>query len=73
MREDEKSVGWSRSDYLIADLIDTVSLNTIATGNWEKGKAPKFKPYPRPGAAAKTEKPTLRSLFAAFSSGGVVQ
>ncbi|MEU5403712.1 hypothetical protein ABZ348_30975 [Streptomyces sp. NPDC005963] len=31
-----------------ADLYDALNQNTRATGQWGKGKAPKFKPWPRP-------------------------
>lgn len=40
--------GWGQDRYLTADLFDAININTRATGNWGKGKAPKFPEYPRP-------------------------
>ncbi|WP_238323847.1 hypothetical protein [Salinispora pacifica] len=40
--------GWGQDRYLLADLFDAITTNTRATGNWQKGKAPKFDAYPRP-------------------------
>lgn len=40
--------GWGHDRYLLAAIFDAVNLNTRATGQWGKGKAPKFDPYPRP-------------------------
>lgn len=35
-----------------ADIYDALNLNTRATGNWEKGKAPNFPAWPRPNSTA---------------------
>lgn len=56
--------------WAIADLYDAVMLNTRATGNWKRGKAPEFEPYPRPGSRKKKEKTTLRGLWQKFGGAG---
>lgn len=38
-----------------ADIFDALNQNTRATGQWGKGKAPKFKPWPRPAATKKKQ------------------
>ncbi|MFC4089357.1 hypothetical protein [Micromonospora sp. GCM10011541] len=40
--------GWGQDRLLLADLFDAINTNTRATGNWAKGKTPKFPEYPRP-------------------------
>jgi hypothetical protein len=50
--------GWGVDRHLAADLFDAVNLNTRATGNWAKGKAPTFPHFPRP--ASKAAKPEDR-------------
>jgi hypothetical protein len=61
--------GWGVDRCLQADIYDALNLNTRATGDYAKDKAPKFPPYPRP--AFKTEevkaKVTVASLYAQFS------
>lgn len=42
-------LGKTHEWYALADLIDTLNLNTAATGNWKR-KPPSFDPYKRPGA-----------------------
>lgn len=44
--------GWDPDRYMLADLIDAINNNTLATGNWKKGQVPKFQPYPRPEETA---------------------
>lgn len=64
--------GWGQDRYLLADLFDAININTRATGNWQKGKAPKFEPYPRPKskpkvAGAKQKKPvTVADIYKQF-------
>lgn len=64
--------GWDIQTYLLADLWDGLSTNTLVSGNWAKGKTPKIPPYPRPGAEkvkeVKTEPQTLEGLHAAFAA-----
>lgn len=57
--------GWGVDRYLAADTYDAVNLNTRATGQWQKGKAPKFPPYPRPtkGAKAVKKRRSVKDLF----------
>ncbi len=40
--------GWTQTERILADLYDAINLNTVATGQWAKGKAPTIPPYPRP-------------------------
>lgn len=42
--------GWGHDRYLLAGLYDALNTNTVVTGNWGKGKAPKMQPWPRPKA-----------------------
>lgn len=70
----DKTYGW----YAMADLYDAIMLNTRATGQYKKGKAPKFEPYPRPGdkksKAAKAAEDggtdRLTQLFLGFGGAG---
>lgn len=59
--------GWSEERWLLAGIYDALNLNTRATGNWEKGKAPKFEPWPRPTAKDRTDegrkKVTVADLY----------
>lgn len=45
---DRNGFGWDVNTFLLAELVDATNLNTKATGNWKKGKAPEFPLYPRP-------------------------
>lgn len=64
--------GWGVDRHMNADLYDALNTNTRATGNFTKGRAPKFPPYPRPtpkseeGETGKV-KATVASIFARFS------
>jgi hypothetical protein len=64
--------GWGQDRLLLADVYDAINVNTRATGNWGKGKAPKFDAYPRPKskskvAGAKPKKPvTVADLYKQF-------
>lgn len=62
--------GWDIKTFLLADIWDGLSTNTLVSGTWQKGKAPKIPPYPRPGAKRKEpEKPqTLEGLHAMFAA-----
>lgn len=64
--------GWGVDRHMNADLFDALNQNTRATGNWGKGKAPKFDPRPRPGRKKKNgkKKVTLTDIFKRFAPGG---
>ncbi|MFJ6183768.1 hypothetical protein [Streptomyces sp. NPDC092295] len=47
--------GWGVDRHMKADIFDALNQNTRATGQWGKGKAPKFKPWPRPAATKKKQ------------------
>lgn len=62
------------SYYVLAGIFNAVNDNTRGTGNWPKGKAPKFKPWPTPDILAKQTgvKPrSLDDMFAALGGGGL--
>jgi hypothetical protein len=62
--------GWGIDRYLLADLFDALNQNTRATGNWGKGKAPKFPQWPRPKSrkVRDEDKPkTVAELYARFN------
>lgn len=59
--------GWDQKTYILADIYDAINLNSRASGNWAKGKAPKFPAYPRPKSGKKEpakSKVTVKSLYA---------
>lgn len=64
--------GWGVDRHMNADTYDALNTNTRATGNFAKGKAPKFPPYPRPtpkpeeGKTGKL-KATVASIYARLS------
>lgn len=63
--------GWGLDRYLHAALYDALNANTRATGNWSKGKAPKFPEWPRPGSnktkGKDKKKPvTVADIYARF-------
>ena len=43
-----RQYGWGVDRHLAADTYDALNLNTRATGNWRKGKAPDLPAWPRP-------------------------
>ena len=62
--------GWGTDRHLLADLFDALNQNTRASGNWGKGKVPKFPAWPRPKTKQNPEekKPaTVKDLFKRFS------
>ncbi|WP_263729958.1 hypothetical protein [Cellulomonas sp. SG140] len=60
-----ENLGWGIDRHLLASVYDAINTNTKATGMWEKGKAPKFKPFPRPADKAEKKTPqTVAGLFA---------
>lgn len=60
-------LGKSPEWWVMADFYDALNQNTRATGNWKKGKAPTFDPYPRPGAAEKKKPKTIEDFWRMFS------
>lgn len=48
-------LGKTHEWFAMADVYDAIMLNTRATGQYKKNKAPKFDPYPRPGRKSKGE------------------
>lgn len=55
---------------MLADLIDSLNNNTIATGNWKKGHAPKFQPYHRPEEntdSAGKKRRSVKDIYRHFS------
>lgn len=72
-------LGWDTDRYALAAIYDAINLNTRATGNWGKGKAPKFKPFYRPSSKKSKKKAVskkdvadgnaLKKLFARFAGG----
>jgi len=66
--------GWGVDRALSAALYDAVNLNTRATGQWAKGKAPTFDTWPRPERPkpAQAKKPagkvTVAQLWARFNA-----
>ena len=56
LKDYQKFIGWDANTYLMADMIDAVSLNTlIIMSALSDGKnVPEFEPYPRPGVGKTT-------------------
>ena len=59
--------GWGVDREILALLYDLLTQLIIVSGNWQKGKVPKFKPFPRPKgeekAKEKKKPPTLREVW----------
>lgn len=68
MRGSRDSFGWSAETHMLASIYDSINVNTLATGHFKKGKAPKFEPYPRPKTKQKkSDKPvSVKDLFSQF-------
>lgn len=62
-------LGWGMDRHIAASVFDAVNQNTLATGSWKKGKAPKFQAWPRPGAKKKRKrkKRSVGELYAALT------
>lgn len=71
MRHDKKEwrdyLGADMNYYVSAGIFNAVNDNTVATGNWEKGKAPKLKPWPVPQIAKKLREKKPASVKDLFS------
>ena len=64
-------MGADPSYYVLSALYDAINVNTVATGWFAKGKAPKFEPWEMPegrakAAAARAERRTVAGLFKAL-------
>lgn len=64
--------GWGMDRHMQANIYDALNANTRMTGSYDKGKAPKFPPHPRPKSKseeAKTGKvkATVASIYARFA------
>jgi hypothetical protein len=55
--------GWGQTRHLIADVYDALNLNTRASGNWGKKKAPEIPAFPRPKPKSKEAKATPAELL----------
>ena len=61
--------GWGIERYLLAEIYDTLNMNTTVTGNW-KSKPPTLKPLPRPERTplpGEKKKVTVRDLYNRFT------
>ncbi len=59
--------GWGMDRFMLAAVYDALNANTRATGNWAKGKAPKFPEWPRPKTEKVEKKPvTVADLYQHF-------
>lgn len=47
-KEAQRFYGWGTERWLLKHLYDAINMNTLASGNWAKGKQPKFEPFPSP-------------------------
>lgn len=68
--ESTRFVGWGTDRWLAAHTYDALNQNTLATGNWKKGKTPEFQPFPtplddKPASLKKAEKKSsaLHNIF----------
>lgn len=63
--------GWGVDRHMAADIFDALNTNTRATGQWEKGKVPKFPRWPRPSDKPKHTGPakpaSVRDLYKKFA------
>ena len=64
--------GWGVDRHMNADIYDTLNFNTLATGEYAKGKAPKLPPFPRPTSKPEETKTgkvkaTVASIYARFA------
>lgn len=65
--------GWGVDRHIQTDIYDALNVNTKATGQWKKGKAPDFPEWPRPKAKKKATdlaqktRVTVKELFNQFT------
>ncbi|PSL04136.1 hypothetical protein CLV30_106141 [Haloactinopolyspora alba] len=69
MRGGPEHLGWGVERHVLASLFDALNLNTKISGNWKKGKEPKFPEWPRPETASATtkKKATVKDLWMKMS------
>lgn len=64
--------GWGTDRYMQADIYDAINVNTTATGNWKKGKAPDIPAWPRPSKKKKDDgkkkRVSVKDLYERFTS-----
>lgn len=53
MRGGREHLGWGMDRHIWATIYDALNANTRLTGQFKKGQAPKFEPWPRPGDKGK--------------------
>lgn len=63
--------GWNEDRHLLASIYDALNMNTLATGNWKKGKTPDIPPWPRPDKRVadrkdKKKKASVADLYGRF-------
>ena len=68
-------LGWDVDRQLMAATYDALRDLTLVSGNWKKGKVPKFKPWPRPwdkdrNPDGSKKKVTVADLFKRFGGAG---
>lgn len=61
-------LGWGHDRYLAAATYDALNSNTVATGQWKKGKAPKLKPWPRPKIKKQAKKSKPKSVAEIYNA-----
>lgn len=70
MQGGREHFGWGTDRHLLANVYDAINVNTTATGQWKKGKAPDFPPCPRPETKRKPKKRvSVRDLYKKFQKG----
>src|SRR5690606_14761948 len=72
MQGGREHFGWGLDRHLLATGVDSINLNTRLTGQFKKGKEPKFPPMPRPVVKKQKtkKKTTVKDLWQRFTSGG---
>lgn len=55
---DKELFGWDIDRWILAAIFDAIGVNTVATGNWKKGKAPTPPEWPKPKVKQTEQKVT---------------
>ncbi|UZJ23716.1 hypothetical protein RHODO2019_10905 [Rhodococcus antarcticus] len=61
---------WGLDRHLLASFYDAQNLNTKATGQWKKGKAPDFPAWPRPDTTSERgekKRVSVKDIYAKFA------